>query len=261
MSSNSAHHHSFREFAVKHPYKAFLFIVIPLSVLAVGILAISKLPTEPGLLLLTYGGLLGMSLRITYWKEGKSGLKQLMGRLLKWRVGVGYYLLALVAIPLVTISLGMITGSFKLPAGGWEEVGLKYVLTLLSGALIINLWEETGWAGFFQTRIMKEKGLLKGSLITSLGFAAVHLPLALAMPPHEAVIYPFVLLILAPFFRYLIGIVLLETGGSILIVGLLHASFNASNTFGIFEVITTVIILTFLMAGLRKFKGKSLVKL
>ena len=33
----------------------------------------------------------------------------------------------------------------------------------------------------------------------------------------------------APFFRYLIGMVLVDTGGSLLAAGLLHASFNAAS--------------------------------
>lgn len=258
MSSQSNHHHAFRSFAIKHPYRAFLFVVLPLSFLLVGGLLLNKLPSEPGLLVLTYAGLLGMSVLITYWNDGKSGVKKLMGRVTKWRVGIGYYLLALLAIPVVTILLGMITGNFKLPAGGWEALGMKFLITFLSGALIINLWEETGWAGFFQTRIMKEKGLLKGSFLTSLGFAGVHLPLALGMSSQEMMLYPFIVFAFAPFLRYLIGIILLETGGSILLVGLLHASFNASNRFGIIEVISATILITFAVAGVRKLQGKPL---
>jgi hypothetical protein len=37
-----------------------------------------------------------------------------------------------------------------------------------------------------------------------------------------------ILLVSAPFFRYLIGTVLIDTSGSLLAAGLLHASFNAS---------------------------------
>jgi CHASE2 domain-containing sensor protein len=36
------------------------------------------------------------------------------------------------------------------------------------------------------------------------------------------------LILLAPFARYLYGLTLLDTGGSVLAVGILHASFNAS---------------------------------
>jgi len=57
-----------------------------------------------------------------------------------------------------------------------------------------------------------------------------------------------ILLVSAPFFRYLIGVVLIDTGGSLLAAGLLHASFNASGALPILSVgwqyIPAVIVLT-----------------
>ena len=40
------------------------------------------------------------------------------------------------------------------------------------------------------------------------------------------------LLVIAPFFRYVIGETLEATGGSLLAAGILHASFNASGNLG-----------------------------
>jgi hypothetical protein len=46
----------------------------------------------------------------------------------------------------------------------------------------------------------------------------------------NAVVPLIALAAVAPFLRYLIGTVLIDTGGSILAVGILHASFNATAT-------------------------------
>jgi len=64
-----------------------------------------------------------------------------------------------------------------------------------------------------------------------------------------------ILLLAAPFFRYLIGIVLIDTKGSLLAAGLLHASFNASGalpiTAGGWQYIPAMIALTVLVGVLR----------
>jgi hypothetical protein len=56
-----------------------------------------------------------------------------------------------------------------------------------------------------------------------------------------------VLIVVAPFMRYLIGMTYLGTAGSILIVGLLHASFNASGQLpaftGFWQPIAALVVL------------------
>lgn len=77
-------------------------------------------------------------------------------------------------------------------------------------------------------------GLLIGSLLTAVPFLVIHLPLAFESEGwsgtswKEALITWGFLLASAPFLRYLIGMVLIDTGRSLLAAGLLHASFNAS---------------------------------
>jgi membrane protease YdiL (CAAX protease family) len=220
---------TFRSYAVRRPITAFLQIVLPASWILLPALHFSGIPLEAGLLVVNYAGLLGLSALITYWIDGRSGVKHLLGGLLKWRVGLGYYLLALGAIPLVTVATATVAAGFHPPTINW----LKVAASLVSGALIINLWEETGWTGFVQSRLMNEKGLLRGSLLTAPAFAGIHLPLLLRQSSWSAAaITCAVLFALAPFFRYLIGMVFIDTGGSLLLVGLLHASFNSSGALG-----------------------------
>ena len=60
----------------------------------------------------------------------------------------------------------------------WSVVAY-YTADLIIGALIINIWEEMAWTGFFQRRAASRWGAVGGALITSVFFAGIHIPLAL----------------------------------------------------------------------------------
>jgi uncharacterized protein len=111
-------------------------------------------------------------------------------------------------------------------------------LTLVFGAVFGNVWEETAWAGFAQSRLMDRHGLVRGSLLTAIPFALIHLPLAFeehglrGTTGRDLAITWTVLILAAPVMRYLLGMTLLGTGGSVLAVAILHASFNASGALG-----------------------------
>jgi membrane protease YdiL (CAAX protease family) len=111
------------------------------------------------------------------------------------------------------------------------------VATFLIGTLILNLWEETAWEGLVQRQLMGRFGLAKGALITAVPFAVIHFPLSFAggASMREALIGTLLLVVMAPPFRYLLGRTDYATGGSLLAVGVLHASFNAS---GNLDVVT-----------------------
>ena len=255
---------SFRNFAVKKPVLAFLAIVLPLSWISLFTLSYYGLPNEPGLLIMTYGGLLGMSILITYWLHGRNGVKQLLQGVIHWRVAPGYYVIALLAVPLLTLLLSLLIGTFRQPPEGWAALVWNYSLSLITGVLIINLWEELGWTGFVQNRLMQYKGLLHGSLLTAPGFVAIHIPLIFDDPNLTVVLTDFIaVVVLSIFFRYLLGMIFLDTQGSILIVGLLHASQSSANDLeavtGEYGMILAVIILTLIIAVYRVMRGKSAV--
>jgi len=64
-----------------------------------------------------------------------------------------------------------------------------------------------------------------------------------------------------PFFRYLLGTQLIDSGGSILAIGLLHASFNASGQMsavpGGWQYIPAMIMLTIAVIAYRRRRGRS----
>jgi hypothetical protein len=67
----------------------------------------------------------------------------------------------------------------------------------------------------------------------------------------------------APFIRYLFGTVLIDTRGSILIIGLMHASFNSAGSMsaapGGWQYAVGMVVLTLGVAGYRRLRGRSTV--
>src|SRR3712207_9396891 len=51
------------------------------------------------------------------------------------------------------------------------------VLSVVTAVLLVHLWEETVWAGFFQGRLERRHGFLPAAALTAVPFAAGHPPL------------------------------------------------------------------------------------
>jgi hypothetical protein len=93
-------------------------------------------------------------------------------------------------------------------------------------------------------------------------FALIHVPLyvADAATASELARGLALLFALAPIYRYLLGVHLLGTRGSVLAVGIQHAAWNASGNLeavdGGWQVIVAVVLLTVLV-GLQHFLGRT----
>lgn len=181
--------------------------------------------------------LLGAATLVTAATAGRAGVRRLYAGALKWRMGAGWFATALLALPALTLAVAAVSGSLRTPDGGWLKEALTYLfLALIFGAVLGNVWEETAWAGFAQTRLIERHGVFRGSMVTAIPFALIHLPLAWeehglhGTSGRDLAITWAVLVLSAPFFRYLLGMTLVGTGGSVLAVGIMHGSFNASGS-------------------------------
>jgi membrane protease YdiL (CAAX protease family) len=217
-----------------HPVAAFMVIALSLSwtgqILSLLLLG-NILPGILAELLI----LLGTAILVTGAADGRPAVRELFHRAFRWRVGPVWYAVALLALPTLTMLVAAATGTFHLPRDGWGPLLGTYLLnTLIIGALLGNIWEELAWTGVVQHRIMDRRGPAIAALLTAIPFALIHLPFAFAergfsgTPWNDVAVSWAVLFLFAPFFRLLMGIAYLGTGYSLFIVGLLHASFNAS---------------------------------
>jgi len=198
---------------------------------------------------------------------GRSEIRRLYAGLTRWRLGWRYPML-IMAMPLLTLAVAVATRTLHAPTGGWGSVMLTYLLLLILGAATGNLWEEMVWGGFIQGRLMAARGLLVGSLLTAVPFSLMHLPLAFEVNGwkgttwHDAIVDWGLILLAAPFLRCLIGTLLVDTGGSTLAAGLMHASFNAAGAMvvipGGWQSIPALIILTLAVTAYRARRGLSM---
>ena len=116
---------------------------------------------------------------MTATTEGREGVRRLLGRIVLWRVGIRWYLFALLGVPLIML-VGTIVYSGYLPKLG-ALGGPSYLLSYLGTfALVIvlggPLFEEIGWRGFALPRMERLHGLLLASLILGVLWSLWHLP-------------------------------------------------------------------------------------
>jgi uncharacterized protein len=166
--------------------------------------------------------------------EGRAGIRRLLHRIVLWRVGLRWYLFALVGIPVV-----MALGTVILPRGLATLLALLgpgYVLTYLSTYVLVvilggPLFEEPGWRGFALPRLQPLHGPLVGTLILGLLWALWHLPEFLVPAWAESsggssflAIIKFVVIAIA--FAIVTTWVFNNTKGSVLMAILVHASID-----------------------------------
>src|SRR5918997_3346452 len=264
-SSMDRHQGPIRAFAVRRPVLAFCVFAVGLSVSLIAALLIADVSVIPGkaaqLLILP-----GTALLITAWLSGRAGVRRLLTSMLHWRIRIARWLLVLLALPALTLAIAAATGTLEAAPKGWLNIATTYVLTLLVVLVTANLLEEMAWTGFVQTTLMARHGLLRGALLTAVPVFAIHLPLSYETNGlyrtrwEDAMLNWGLLLVGLLFFRYLAGVLMLETNGSVLAVGVLHASFNASGGMDVvpagWQYVPAVVLLTLLVVAYRTLRGR-----
>jgi uncharacterized protein len=109
--------------------------------------------------------------------DGRAGLGDLLSRLFKWRGGVRWYAIAIVATPLlaatVLLALSLASPEFLpaiITAGNKSELLLSGIVA----GLMVGIFEELGWTGFAVPRLRLRYSLLTTGLIVGLLWGAWH---------------------------------------------------------------------------------------
>jgi membrane protease YdiL (CAAX protease family) len=228
-----------RGWVARRPLTGFLVIVLGLSwllfcvpVLAFyGVIPGANLPVEVFALASTLLIMLPAALWITWITDGRAGMRALFARVFRWRFGVGWWLVVLFGLPVIALVLGLIFGG-SLHIADLGSTLIKQLGSILLAVVVINLWEETVWAGFFQTRLEARFNFILAAALTALPFAGVHVPLLL-LDDHVSTLSVLEgiagLLILGVVVRLLMGVMMRAALDSVLAVGILHQIFDASN--------------------------------
>jgi membrane protease YdiL (CAAX protease family) len=133
----------------------------------------------PIALLVTLAGPSIAGLLLTGLVDGKPGFRELLVRLLRWRVAAGWYALALLTFPvLATISLFSLslTSPIYLPAVLRTDDRATLILSALGVGLVYALFEELGWTGFAIPRLRLGHAVLTTGVIVGALWGAWHVP-------------------------------------------------------------------------------------
>jgi uncharacterized protein len=150
-------------------------------------------------------------------------------RAVRWRFGIGWWLGVLAGLPVLTVIFMLILGgsleSIDPVTLFWDPLRL-----LLINFILVNLWEESAWAGVVQTRLEHRHNIFVAAV--DRGAVRIH-PFAARLPQRGHPRIGFDLLaafiLLGLFLRPLVGVVLRGSRDSLLAAGLMHSVFNRTN--------------------------------
>jgi membrane protease YdiL (CAAX protease family) len=175
------------------------------------------------------------ALIVTAFAEGRAGLRKLLGHLVKWRVGVGYYIFA-VLVPVALFGIALVINYIF--TGVWTDLGLlgqADYLPYLGIPGVLGVWfltygmgEEIGWRGFALPRLQRDRPAANAALLLGIIWACWHLPAFffrdtyIEMGPLGFPMFVVSIVFASVVFAWLYN----STGGSLLLVILFHVFFN-----------------------------------
>jgi CAAX protease family protein len=114
-------------------------------------------------------------LLLTGLVSGRTGLRDLLARLLRWRVAARWYAVALLTAPLLS------TGVFLALSHDFSDFPIVTIdnkapllLTAIATGLTGGFLEEIGWTGFAIPRLKCDHGVFKTGLVTGVLWGAWH---------------------------------------------------------------------------------------
>ena len=205
-------------------------IAIPLAARALGVLT---LPLPFAIHYLIPFGPMIAAIIVTRVSEGPDGLRALFARMTRWRVGAGWILFSILAPIVAFAAAAVVAPMFGAPRTDFRQLGVVNFLPYLGiGAWLLwllsyGIGEETGWRGFALPRLQATRSALTATLLLSVPWAVWHVPslLYLGNIKNLGILLPgfFIALVVGGIvYTWLFN----STGGSVLMVALLHASLN-----------------------------------
>ena len=148
---------SVRRGVARHPVLAFMLISLGVGFVTAAIPPIINSEILPfGLPLHGVLMSLGVGLAaflVTAALAGPAGVADLTRRSLRWRVPVGWYLIALLSVPVgaTLISLAIYgPQALATPSGGWPRALAEVAAVFTLQLVLFHLGEEIGFTGFVQ---------------------------------------------------------------------------------------------------------------
>jgi membrane protease YdiL (CAAX protease family) len=211
----------------------------------------------------SYGPMLS-ALIVTWATQGQQGIKELWERIIKWRVGGIWWLVALSPLLigfLVALVMNFVTKN-KISISDLGEI--NFLPSLGIGALFLwiltfGIGEEIGWRGYALPRLQKDRNSLYATIILAFFWALWHLPQFFYLfDTSIAIGWVIGLFAGAIVFTWLFN----SAEGSILIVTIWHGCFNyisASNASnGLLAAVVSTIVMIWAVVVVFVYKPKTL---
>jgi membrane protease YdiL (CAAX protease family) len=129
------------------------------TLLPIAVLAMLVGPSVAGLLL-------------TGLVDGRAGLREVLSRLLRWRVGARWYAVALLPAPFLVAAV-LFALSVSSPLSTTDDKASVLLSGIAAG--LTTVLEELGWTGFATPRLRRRYGILTTGLIVGVLWGAWHL--------------------------------------------------------------------------------------
>ncbi len=220
-----------------------------------------------------FPGLLGPMLAgitVTFLVEGGVGLRSLQSHMFRWRVPIGWYLVALVPAVAGAIAVAVIA----LAGTGWPALedlstmpGLPaagFVGVLVMVLVINGFGEEVGWRGFAWSRLRDRLSLAGSAALLGVIWAGWHLPvfwIDTGMRNLDWFIIPgWVIGLMAG--AVVLGWLYERARSSLFIVALFHTFLNMASatpaTEGAPAAVTTMVVIVWAVLILRRERSRGL---
>ena len=219
-----------------HPLPAFFILTfVPSWIYELGGILVLHLPLVPWMFAAPFVGPFQAAFVVTAVIEGRTGVRALWRDLVRFRVGLRWYLLVLFGVPALLMLCVLPLAGFGAfdPVPG--ELG-GYLVGFLTVLLVGGpLGEEPGWRCFATPRLRARYGSVLGTAVLGVGWGLWHLPLFMiegynhsGSGPAGLVVPYLVFLVFTTVVSYLFTWVYHRTAGSGPVAILLHTCFNAS---------------------------------
>jgi membrane protease YdiL (CAAX protease family) len=109
---------------------------------------------------------------LTVLLSGTAGLRELLSRLLRWRVGARWYVAALLPAPVLAAAV-LFALSLTSPIFTAESKAAILLAGITAG--LTTVLEEVGWTGFAVPRLRRRHGVVATGLIVGVVWGAWHL--------------------------------------------------------------------------------------
>lgn len=224
---------SIRAWLLRRPVLSFYLLTFGLEFGSlVALLALGRLSNTAVNVLLflpTFGAVV-----LSAVEGGPQGIAALLRKFLVWRVGIQWYLFALLSPAAVAL---VVRGLTALAGGSVEPVRWYSLSGLFMAAIGAPLAEEAGWRGYVLPRLQSRMSALSASLIIGVLWGAVwHLPMFLGTAAGSFTVPFGAYVLLCVAWAIVFTWVYNHTRGSLLLAFLLHWACNVgTNMFPAWE--------------------------